>query len=379
MHLLPGFSTPMFEADGVQLTSYSGLEFVLHLFDSAQTLMDNLSMPTEEVVVRSSESTRVLEDRMMAIEQDHRRLNRAVEYKTAIDCELADFRANERFEDWFVVSGLAKIPDDLVGKAWQVQALKDVQEAIVLLMGRQMPIVVVQNITKRLPGAIVTYNVRMVELADSKAIRDKSGKFFVGGVDRRPPALKKIAFQNRVTADTRTRISVMKLMAKRYRDSNPGSKVQVIGYDPRPLIKITPAAGSSDRRVKVYNYIDAVKNLPNNLPEEDVVIILKRISTELSGQIRARFICLSDDMFKDVHARQKASAPRNAEATASGEAAEGNVAENVDARSVTRSDSEMSVTGGGSVSGSEVSRSESGRTRGSKRGASTEAASLPKK
>ena len=33
VHLLPSFATPAFESDGVHLTPYSGLEFVLHLFE----------------------------------------------------------------------------------------------------------------------------------------------------------------------------------------------------------------------------------------------------------------------------------------------------------------------------------------------------------
>ena len=36
LHLIPSFPTPAFESDGVHLTAYSGLEFILHLFDSAQ-------------------------------------------------------------------------------------------------------------------------------------------------------------------------------------------------------------------------------------------------------------------------------------------------------------------------------------------------------
>ena len=116
---MPSFATPDFEADGIHLTAYSGLEFILHLFDGAADLLANLALPLPERAVKGSESTRVLEDRMVSLEQDHRRLNRVVEGKTAADAELADFHANVRMEDFFVVSGLPLISDDLVGKAWQ--------------------------------------------------------------------------------------------------------------------------------------------------------------------------------------------------------------------------------------------------------------------
>ena len=53
----------------------------------------------------------------MVLEQDHRRLNKVVEIKTAIDAELADFHENERMENWFVIEGFPRISDDLIGKA----------------------------------------------------------------------------------------------------------------------------------------------------------------------------------------------------------------------------------------------------------------------
>ena len=92
---------------------------MLHLLDSAQALIDNLSMSSPEVKVKSSESTRVLKDRMMAIEQDHRRLSKVVQHKTAIDCEMSDFRTNERFEDWFLISGLARISETRLSKTFR--------------------------------------------------------------------------------------------------------------------------------------------------------------------------------------------------------------------------------------------------------------------
>ena len=131
LHILPSFATPEFCSDGVSLTAYSGLEFILHLFDASQDLLSRLDSSLEQICSRSGENTRVLEDRVMALEQDHRRLNRVFESKSASDAELADFHCNERYEDSFVITGLAPI-SDLVGKAWQDKAVKDVQGALVL-------------------------------------------------------------------------------------------------------------------------------------------------------------------------------------------------------------------------------------------------------
>lgn len=299
LHLLSSYATPEFDQDGVHLTPYSGLEFVLGLFDGAQTLIEGLSSTTEQSVVKTCESTRVLEDRVVALEQDHRRLNRVVDNKIAIDSEMSDFFKNERFEDCFVLEGTTRISNDVTGKAWQDQAVRDAQHVIRLLMGKEMGILFVQNATTRQPDAIVTYNVKMQFVADSKAIRTKFGSFFLGGRgDQRPEALKPFSIKNRVTPETKIRISVLKLIAKRYRDSNPGSKVQVIGYDPRPLIKITPAQSASDRRVKSYNYVEAVTTLPINFPASEVASIVRRINPRLQGQIRSIFIVLSDDQYR---------------------------------------------------------------------------------
>lgn len=39
---------------------------------------------------------------------------------------------------------------------------------------------------------------------------------------------------------------MLNLMAKKYRDSNPEGRAQVISYEPRPLIKIIPLPSSKN-------------------------------------------------------------------------------------------------------------------------------------
>ena len=69
--LMPSFPTPSYEPDGVHLTAYSGLEFVIYLFDSAVDLLASASLHQGSLNSKSTEATRVLEDRMVALEQDH--------------------------------------------------------------------------------------------------------------------------------------------------------------------------------------------------------------------------------------------------------------------------------------------------------------------
>ena len=68
IHLLPSFATPSFETDGIHLTPYSGLEFLVHLFDASQSIIESLKSQPEAVLTRNCETSRVLEDRMMALD-----------------------------------------------------------------------------------------------------------------------------------------------------------------------------------------------------------------------------------------------------------------------------------------------------------------------
>jgi hypothetical protein len=326
LHLLTSFATPEFDSGGIHLTPYSGLEFLLHLFDGSNELLDQLALAPADRAVQSCENTRVLEDRMMCLEQDHYRLNRVFEAKSAADAEWEDFRENERMENCFVIYGLKAIPDEIVGKEWQEQAVRDVQEVLVPLMGREPEIIFVKNSTARQKNAEVTYTVRMAELNDSKAIRRKFGSFFLGSQDKRPPHFKHVNIKNFMTPETKIRVSVLKLLAARYVNSNPGAKAHVISYETRPTFKIVPAPDATDRRPKTFNYVEAVRAFPTNFSDAEVTPILRRINPKLSGKIRTIFIVLSDDLFRKVTSKFQRSGDQGATG-ASAEAQDGQVAQ----------------------------------------------------
>ena len=295
VHLLPSFPTPSYDEDGIHLTAFSGLEFLLHLFDSSEALLDRFNQQPEEVLIQQVESHRVLEDRVLALELDHRRLNKVVEDKIAIDAELADFRENERNEDCFILEGVPLIPSDITGKPWQDLAIKYTRALIDPLMGQEMRIIVVYNATQRYKDAPVAYCVRMASVNDSKAIRTKFGSFFLGGIDKRPKEFKRYSVRNKVTPATKVRFAILQLFGQRYKDANPGSRVQVIKHEPRPLLKLTPPASADDKRVQTYNFIEAVKKLPANFTKPEREAIMKRVNQRLLGKIRSLFVVLSDD------------------------------------------------------------------------------------
>ena len=92
----------------------------------------------------------------------------------------------------------------------------------------------------------------------------------------------------------------LRLLAKRYRASNPEGRAQGVSYEPRPVIKITPSPSAFDPQIKVYHYVDAIKNLPCNFTMAEITPLLHRINPELMGQIRFLFVVLLDDQFRHV-------------------------------------------------------------------------------
>jgi len=306
--ILPSFSTPEFEDNGVHLTSYSGLEYIYHLFDSAKSRLALLSQAPEDLLLRVAEDSRLLADRVVVLEQDHRRLNKEFESKAAIDSEMDDFQINKGFEDFFIIEGVPRLGDDLSGKAWQEEAKSFVSKVISDLTGSAHPVHFVQNITGKSQKAIPRWQVKMFSAEASREIRSKFGSFFSKGSDSRPTNLKDFSIRNRVTSNTRVRIAIMKVLAKRYRDSNPGSKASVSGYESRPMLRLTPPPSSKDKRVKVFNYVEAVTKLPTCFTSLELSSIIPKIESGFSGSLRAVFICLSDDLLRPSFGRSHGSA-----------------------------------------------------------------------
>ena len=250
-------------------------------------------------MVHNRESTRLLEDRMIALEQDHQRLNAVVDHKIAHDAELADVQINERNEDSFIIFGLPAIPSTIVGKPWQDRAKKDLQDVVRVVIGRECSVIVITNITSRVhPDPEVRYKVRLTSAEESELIRTTFSKFFTGNGDTRPPSLKGISIRNLLTQETRVRLSLLHLYAKRYLDSNPGAKTKVIGFESRPILKLTPPPDASDRRVQVMTFMDAVQRLPSNFSKEELKQILDQVryTPKFYGKLRSLFVVLSDDL-----------------------------------------------------------------------------------
>ena len=185
---------------------------------------------------------------------------------------------------------------------------------------RKFSIVFVKNASGLNKDRPARYQVRMDSVAISKEIRDRYGAFFPGGRDERPEPLKtdRVSIRARLTHESRVRLMIMRVLGQHYHDSNPGSKVQLIKYTSRPMLKITPPEGAKDRRVLNYNYIESVRNLPIVFSTEELEPILREIKPKWYGKVKSLFVVLSDDMIKKKVRPQKAAAQAEAGAEAAG-------------------------------------------------------------
>ena len=315
LHLLPSFSTPDYEGDGVHLTAYSGLEYMIHLFDSSMSYLDMLSRDCDERHPVATEVTRLLEDRVIMLEQDHRRLNKDVEMKAAVDAELHDYHENVANEAFLMVTGCPRILG-LSPKEWQERAKKDLAPVLKELMGRPIPIEYISNATGPRPDAPVRYNVKLFSTEVSKEVRTKFGKFYVNGRDERPQFFKPYSIRNLITQSSRIRIAILQVIARRYRSANQGSHTKVINYDPRPILRITPTATGS--RTRSYNFIEAICKYPTNFNKDDLKFIFSKVGYKQKGQLKSLFVCISDDMLPKKHFR-----PRNTEPEAAADVTNG--------------------------------------------------------
>jgi hypothetical protein len=293
--LLPSFPGPELESDGIHLTSYSGLQFILHLYDSCTDVLSRPKLQPDVRVSRSDESSRLLLDKFVVLEKDHRRLDHAFETKSAVDAEYRDFLENQQHEDHLLVSGLEAAGSDLSGRDWQDFVKVQLDALFRRIVDRSCPIIFIQNNTGRNRDETL-YQVRLEKVEDSRAIRSKFGFFFMKGEDKRPEEIKDISIRNWVTHGTRVRLAIMKVLGQRYRTSNQGSKMKLISYEPRPMLHLIPAPDSREKRVKRFNFIEAVTRLPTCFSKAEVNSIMKAVGRKFTGQLRSLFIVISDDL-----------------------------------------------------------------------------------
>ena len=309
LHILPSFAHQELCPDGIHLNPVSGLHYILHLFDQAAAVINLSEQDSEVRLGHVQEAVRKHDDRLAYLESRHGRLASSHDFKIAADAEFRDWQLNRSEEDWLTILGLPRL--SVEGKReWQDAVKKQINEVFRMVlkanrMNLNYKILFAVNPLKGKKGMPVL-NVRMDSVESSQRLRDVYSAFFrrVNPVPQ-PPSLKPVSVKNKVTLDTRIRITILQELGAHYKSVNPGSSIQVRGYDARPSIVIFPAAapsgsGASARpiappRPQRFTFLDAVRTLPINLSDDSLAKIYQTVGAHHQGTLREMFVILSDD------------------------------------------------------------------------------------
>ena len=297
--LLPSFVSQDLLPDGQHLSPVSGLHYILHLFDQSEATVALQSCSSEVKLVAVQESVRQHDDRLSYLESRHLGLHDSVVIKTATDAEFKDWTINRSEEDWLTVMGLPRL-GQMLPREWQKAARKQVNELIKIILNvnrvrLEYSVLYVGNPLRHRKTGDTVYNVRLSSVAASSRIRELFSGFFRGeNPVSLPDHLRGVSVRNKVTLDTRIRLRILRELGKLFVESNPGSSYKVRGFDPRPLLFITPARGSADRP-RTFNFIEATTTLPTSFSDDHLAQIFAVVGTHDEGELRQKFIVITDD------------------------------------------------------------------------------------
>jgi len=107
----------------------------------------------------------------------------------------------------------------------------------------------------------VVYDLELISKDLSKAIRTKYGTYWrKRNRPAMPGALKGISISNSLTFSTRVRVAILKEIARRHSESNPGLQCFVTNYLPRPTLKLKDKGP-----VKTFMYVEAIRRFSHHL------------------------------------------------------------------------------------------------------------------
>ena len=294
--LLPSFTYQVLDRDGIFLNPVSGLHYMLHLFDSTETALQTAFLGTDQSLLVIKETVRQCNDRVSYLENRHRGLQGQVDLKTAADAEISDWMLNRAEEDWLTVAGLPR----LTSANWQDAARRQVADCIRMVLHSNranipFEVMYVSNPFRYQTNRQNLYNVRMDSVSSSVRIREVfSGFFRRNRPVPRPPALKDVSIRNRVTPDTKIRISILHQFGSIYQAATRGATYKVTGFSPRPLLLTIPPQGSAERQ-RTYTFMQAVTLLRAAFTDENLIRIYQVVSNQHPGMLQALFVVINDD------------------------------------------------------------------------------------
>ena len=298
LHLLPSFNHQELCPDGIFLTPVSGLHFMIHLFDQAETVLTTAQLNDKDQLAHVLEGARQHDDRIAYIEHRHVHFQSRVNIKVAVDAEFDDYMLNKSEEDWLTIRRIKRLPK-MSTQDWQGAARQQVTDLIGQVLHANkarldFKVLLVVNPFRHVTTGPTLYNVRMDSVYTCKMIREIFSGFF-----RRhrpvsmPPQLKGVDLRNKITLGTKIRISILHQLGSIYTASNPGSSYNVQGFVPRPMLVTRPAQNTGAPRS--YNFIQAVSQLKATFSDEHLIRIYQVVTTHFPGELRALFVVLNDD------------------------------------------------------------------------------------
>ena len=244
LHLLPSFASQDLFPDGVFLTPVAGLHYVIHLFDQSLTTLALASDHADSKLVKVQESVRLHDDRLAYLEKRHDHLAIECDTRIASNAEARDWLINRSEEDWLVVTGLPRL--SCSQREWQDAARRQVADVIKLVLHANrvqtnFEVCYVSNPFRFQTNRQNLYNVQMDSIRSSKLIRDVFSGFFRGRKPATiPPPLKGVSIRNKITPNSKIRISFLHQFGSLYKESNPGGMYKVKGFESRPVLTTIP-------------------------------------------------------------------------------------------------------------------------------------------
>jgi len=139
----------------------------------------------------------------------------------------------------------------------------------------------------------VVYDLELISKDLSKAIRTKYGTYWrKRNRPAMPGALKGISISNSLTFSTRVRVAILKEIARRHSESNPGLQCFVTNYLPRPTLKLKDKGP-----VKTFMYVEAIKRFSHHLTPAFLTAQTKFAKTNVPvDELLPTFLVLTPDL-----------------------------------------------------------------------------------
>jgi len=107
-----------------------------------------------------------------------------------------------------------------------------------------------------------------------------------------PAVLEGVSITNSLTFASRIRVTIMKEMAKRHSEANPGLQCFVTNYLPRPTLKLRDKG-----TIKSFTYVDAVKRFGHHLSNTFLGAQTRFAKTNMPvDKLLPTFLVLSPDL-----------------------------------------------------------------------------------